>query len=322
VGRDVGPILAALGAGTASAFSPYAARGLSVGSNVLGQFAENRQRREYQQRVQEALLEERQREAEERRRKAEIESQTIDFVTENTEYGEPGQPFRPPAAGIGRGIPEQQARLLKLSTVARGAGPTLDEIGKFLGQRGEEAAMPTMAEVLARGRPPVGVSQSFKAREGTVSVSGPEEYKPPAERAPTIRSEYGRESRIDPETGQVLWSRPTREAPREPKEPPESKKLTRLQRDEVNDEITAFKDKIEAIRSDENLTDVQMTTRIRPLVAAINRKYQLLGEPRQLRIEGGASRTAAPAARPPAPGQKPLKGKAAADAFLANYGAQ
>jgi len=163
---DIGPILAALAAGAASAYSPYAARGIGTAANVLGAFDENRYRKIQAQRVQEGLA----KEAEERRRKAEIESRAINFFTKNTEYGEPGQPFRPPAAGVGRGIPEQQAEALKLITLSRGAAPALESASDLLSQR----AQPTMAEILARPRPPAGVRQSFKAREGEVQVSGPE----------------------------------------------------------------------------------------------------------------------------------------------------
>jgi len=307
---DIGPLLAALAAGAASSLSPYAARGIGTAANVLGAFDENRYRKIQAQRVQEGLA----KEAEERRRKAEIESRAINFFTKNTEYGEPGQPFRPPAAGVGRGIPEQQAEALKLITLSRGAGPALESASDLLSQR----AQPTSAEIIARPRPPAGVRQSFKTREGDISISGPEEYAPRAERAPTAVHGYGVTKFVDPETGRVISETRVPVAPREPKIRPEDKGITQLQRDQVEDEIAALRGKLEAARNakDEDklpLSTDQKATLMRPILADINRKYRMLKEPRtlSLRKSGGAPAPAAP---------QPLKGKAAADAFLAKRG--
>ena len=107
MGRDVGPILAALGAGTASAYSPYAARGINAGANVLGAFGENRYREAQGQRVQHAL----EKEADERRRQEKIRTETDRLIDENTNFG---PPFNPPPGGVSAGLPLQQARLAKL----------------------------------------------------------------------------------------------------------------------------------------------------------------------------------------------------------------
>jgi len=316
VASDIGPILAALAAGAASSLSPYAARGIGTAANVLGAFDENRYRKIQAQRVQEALA----KEAEERRRKAEIESRAINFFTKNTEYAPKLWPIGMsnegpvPAAGIGRGIPEQQAEALKLITLSRGAGPALESASDLLSQR----AQPTSAEIIARPRPPAGVRQSFKTREGDISISGPEEYAPRAERAPTAVHGYGVTKFVDPETGRVISETRVPVAPREPKIRPEDKGITQLQRDQVEDEIAALRGKLEAARNakDEDklpLSTDQKATLMRPILADINRKYRMLKEPRtlSLRKSGGAPAPAAP---------QPLKGKAAADAFLAKRG--
>src|SRR6266498_3519706 len=89
---DIGPLLAALAGGVWSSLNPYAARGIGVGSNILGAFGEARHRREqekYQQlqeqRIQAALAQE----GEERRRQEQIRMQTDRFIDERTGFGPP-----------------------------------------------------------------------------------------------------------------------------------------------------------------------------------------------------------------------------------------
>ena len=123
---DIGAILAALAAGAASAYSPYAARGIGTAANVLGAFDENRYRKIQAQRVQEGLA----KEAEQRRRQEHIRTQTDRLIDENTEFG---PPFKPPPGGIGAGLPLQQARLAKLLN-AQDTTQALQLLEKRIGQ--------------------------------------------------------------------------------------------------------------------------------------------------------------------------------------------
>jgi len=280
VASDIGPILAALAAGAASSLSPYAARGIGTAANVLGQFGESRERRLREQRVQEAL-------AEEKRQKAEIESKTIDFLTKNTEYAPKLWPIGisneapAPAAGSGRGIPEQQAQLLKLLAVGRGAGPALEGAAGILSQRATRERKPTLEEARKFGAPGPGESFSVPTEEGiSYSRTG---LREPAERAPSIRSEYGRESRIDPETGRVLWQRPVREAPREPKEP-KIGGLTTMQRDQLHDEVAALQREAAKVRGNLDLGDDDRLQSLQSIADQMNAKFKLLRENRRMTV--------------------------------------
>lgn len=152
---NIGPILAGLGAGAASAYSPYAARGIQVGAGVLGAFGERRQQQEREQRIQQQLAtEEKYRrlqeqrlqealalEGEKSRREQETRKQAGQLIDENTQYGEPGQPFRAPAGGPGRGIPEPQARILQLIN----AGDAPEALSFLLKQTSEVPRQPLSA---------------------------------------------------------------------------------------------------------------------------------------------------------------------------------
>lgn len=329
----IGEILAGLAAGVASAYSPAAGRGINALGNVLEATRRNREH----VRLQDEIKEERRLEAEElagqKRIKADIEARTIDFLNKNTEYGEPGQPFRPPAAGLGRGIPEQQAEALKLETIARGAGPAIDGAASILNQRATRERRLSFDEARKLGEPWPGETFSVPTEEGiNYSRSG---LKPPKETEPKyIDWGYGRKKKIYPDGREEIVPVPV--APREPKETPESKKLTRLQSENLRDEIANHQFKLEEIRSHndvskDQLTEEQLTAQMRPYVASINRKYKMLGDPTRLRIEpmaGIETRTkkgdlvkyeVVPANSARSSGTSPLKSRTAAEAEADEY---
>jgi len=142
VGQNVGPLLAGLGAGAASAYSPYAARGINTAANVISASAENRYRQAQEQRVQQALA----KEANEERRRQQLGTQINQFVDRNTEFG---PPFNPPQGGIGTGIDPQAAQLAKLTAIVS-PGASLSYLEQRLGEAGKRGPAPMSLEDIQR----------------------------------------------------------------------------------------------------------------------------------------------------------------------------